>query len=163
MGTGTERNHDLIREHKQNSPNIVGVDRNLGNAGIVPLAIVVLDLNVVILLVLGLFGKHLSALSIVRRRFALHPRRSRLEGRPMVVVQVGILGRITGKDAILNNEFVGRGRVGDHRAGDVPAHGITERSGEPALGGGIRRGDGLMIGHCIVWLAGADESEGAAA
>ena len=78
----------------------------------------------------------------------------------MVIVQVGILSRITGKDAILNNEFVGRGWVGDDRAGDVPARWVTEGSGQPALRGGIRRGDGLMIGHCagIVWLAGADES-----
>ena len=68
----------------------------------------------------------------------------------MVVVKVGILGRITGKDAILSNEFVGRGRVGDDRAGDVPARWITERSGQPALRGGIRRGDGLMVGHCCL-------------
>ena len=150
MDTSTKQIYGKIKKLKQNSPNIVGVDRDLGDAGIVPLAVVVLDLNVVILLVPGLLGEHLSALSIVQGRFTLHPRRGRLKGRPMVVVQVGILGRITGEDAILDNEFVCRGWVGDDRAGDVPARWIPEGSGQPALGGGIRRGDGPMVGHCCV-------------
>lgn len=109
-----------------NSPNIVGVDVDLGNARIVPLAVVVQHLDVVILLVLRLLGEHLAALPIVRGRFALHPRRRSLERRPVIVVEVGILGRITGKDAVLNDEFGGRrgvgGRgVGNERAAYVPS------------------------------------------